>query len=292
MEERFIERGTDYQLRRGTLSVYETNCSCKNVKFHFNRFVLTLMLSGHKTIEGERLKFEFFPGTFFIPEKDAVIDVSIPNASIDNPTKCLVLDIQPAFIKSFYEEIAASEADRDILYHGPTETSTDYFFSNNPLLVKAFEKLYHHQFADQSPARWLAEDLLLKEILLRLFHTEALYLMIDNLNESVEDDKIRKVTTYITNNLEQRLTVHKLSEIAGMGQTSLYNKFKSATGLSPNEYVLQERINHAKVLIQKNRISLKEVAFQCGFNSYEYFSSTFKKVEKTKPSEFKRLKCA
>ncbi|MGD1846760.1 MAG: hypothetical protein ACFB10_15330, partial [Salibacteraceae bacterium] len=85
MEERFIERGTDYQLRRGTLSVYETNCSCKNVKFHFNRFMLTLMLSGHKTIEGERLKFEFFPGTFFIPEKDAVIDVSIPNASIDNP---------------------------------------------------------------------------------------------------------------------------------------------------------------------------------------------------------------
>jgi len=289
MAERFIERGTSYKLRHGMLHIYETNCACKSVKFHFDQFVLTLMLSGHKTIWGDQLKFEFFPGTFFIPEKETVIDVSIPNASIENPTRCLVLEVQPAFIKSFYEEISASEADHGVLFQGSVETSTDYFFSNNRLLIQAFEKLYDHQFADQSPAKSLAEDLLLKEILLRLFQTEALYLMIENFKRSVDDDKIRKLTSYIANNLSQRLTVKKLSEIAGVGQTTLYNKFKSETGLAPNEYVLRERINHAKVLIRKDRSSLKEIAFQCGFNSYEYFSNTFKKMEQTKPSEFRKL---
>ena len=94
---------------------------------------------------------------------------------------------------------------------------------------------------------------------------------------------------YIANNLSEKLTVSKLSKIAGMGQTSFFNKFKSATGYSPNEYILHERINHAKVLIRMNKFSLKEIAYQCGFNSYEYFSSSFKKIEKKKPSDFRRI---
>ena len=289
MAERFIERGTSYHLRNATLSIYETNCACKDIKFHFGQFVLTLMLTGHKTILTDKLRFEFFPGTFFIPEKETIIDVSIPNASLENPTKCLVLEIQPAFIKSFYEEISSSESDGGVLYRGEIETSKDYFFSSNQLLINAFVKLYGLQFDDPSPAKPFVEDLFIKEILLRVFQTEGLYLLIENFRDNTKSDKIRKVTSYIANNLSEKLTVSKLSKIAGMGQTSFFNKFKSATGYSPNEYILHERINHAKVLIRMNKFSLKEIAYQCGFNSYEYFSSSFKKIEKKKPSDFRRI---
>ena len=92
MVEQFIERGTSYSLRNGKLSLYETNCACKDIQFYFDQYVMTLMLSGHKTIVSDHLKFEFFPGTFFIPEKEVINSVSIPNASIYNPTQCLVLE--------------------------------------------------------------------------------------------------------------------------------------------------------------------------------------------------------
>jgi len=90
MQDKFIEKGTHYPLKHGRLSLFETNCSCKDIQFHFKQYVMTLMLSGHKTIESENLKFEFFPGTFFYYlEKETINQVSIPNASFTNPTNVL-----------------------------------------------------------------------------------------------------------------------------------------------------------------------------------------------------------
>ena len=147
MVEHFIERGTAYPCRVGKLMMYETNISCRNVKFFFEDFVLTLMLAGHKTITTDHLKFEFFPGTFFIPERRTINNVSIPNASVDNPTKCLVLELDPSFIQTFYQEILLSETDKDILYQAPINghDPKGYFFSNDRFLIASLVRLYEHQ---------------------------------------------------------------------------------------------------------------------------------------------------
>ena len=47
---KFIERGTHYNFREGRLSVYQTNCRCEDVEFNFDRHVITMMLSGHKSV--------------------------------------------------------------------------------------------------------------------------------------------------------------------------------------------------------------------------------------------------
>jgi len=138
--EKFIERGTDFPLRNGKLSIYETNCSCKGIQFYFEQYVMTLMLSGHKTIVSDNIKFEFFPGTFFIPEKENINSISIPNASFNNPTQCLVLELNPSFIKTVYEEVLHSTLDKNVLF-SPSEASTQtHFLSNDQLLIQAFVK--------------------------------------------------------------------------------------------------------------------------------------------------------
>jgi len=73
MQDKFIEKGTHYPLKHGRLSLFETNCSCKDVQFHFKQYVMTLMLSGHKTIESENLKFEFFLAHFLFLKKKQLI---------------------------------------------------------------------------------------------------------------------------------------------------------------------------------------------------------------------------
>jgi len=288
MEEAFIERGTPFALRQGKLTLYETNCVCKNIQFYFDQYVLTLMLSGHKTIISDNLKFEFFPGTFFIPEKESINHVSIPNASIYNPTQCLVLELKPSYIEAVYEELLSLDPEQKILYTYKEEASNPYFLSNDQLLIQAFIKLYELQSRDRSPSKALVEDLMIKEMLYRLFCTEGLHLLKRNFDKSIGDERIYKVIKYINSNIGEKLSSSGLAKVAGMGQTTFFKVFKDATGHSPIDFVMNERIRRAKILLKKNKLSLQEIAYRCGFNSYEYFCSSFKKVEHMKPSEFKR----
>lgn len=286
--EKFIEKGTDFPLRNGKLSIYETNCSCKGIQFYFDQYVMTLMISGHKTVVSDNLKFEFFPGTFFIPEKESINHIAIPNASFNNPTQCLVLELNPSFMQSVYEEVLHSDVDNTILFNHSESSSQPYFLSNDQLLIQAFIKLYEIQLKDISPGKILIEELIVKEILYLIFSTEGLYLLKSNFEMAIGNEKVYEVVKYIKKNIGQKITTTSLAKIAGMGQTTFFKVFKESTGHSPVDFIMKERISKAKILIEKNKLSLQEVAYKCGFNSYEYFCSRFKKVEGVKPTEFKK----
>jgi len=286
--EKFIEKGTDFPLRNGKLSIYETNCSCKGIQFYFDQYVMTLMISGHKTIVSDNIKFEFFPGTFFIPEKESINHIAIPNASFNNPTKCLVLELNPSFMQTVYEEVLHSTIDKNILFNHSEESLQPYFLSNDPLLIQAFVKLYELQLKDISPGKVLIEELIVKEILYRVFSTEGLHLLKQNFKKAIGNEKVYEVVKYIQHNIGQKITTTSLAKIAGMGQTTFFKVFKDSTGHSPVDYIMNERIRKAKILIQKQQLGLQEIAYRCGFNSYEYFCSRFKKMEGVKPTEFRR----
>jgi AraC-like DNA-binding protein len=287
MTEKFIERATTYSLKIGELSVYETNCPCKDINFHFDQYVFSVMVNGHKTIESNNLKFEFFPGTFFIPEINSVNKVSIPNASIDNPTKCIVLTLHPSFIENYRDEILCHEMSKDIMYNNIDQMDCQFYYSNNNLLTKSLLKIHELVLKDKSTGKPIIIELIAKEMLLRLFQTEALYLLRNNCAKSIENDSIRKVTSYIANNIEKKMTSSNLATIAGMGKTTFFNKFKSETGLTLSNYILNERIKFTKIAIQSNRSSLQTIAYQNGFRSYEYFCRSFKRIVMMKPSEYK-----
>ncbi|MCI4667521.1 MAG: AraC family transcriptional regulator [Bacteroidia bacterium] len=289
MIERFIERGTAYPLQMGTLMVYETNTSCKNVKFFFEQNVLTLMLKGHKTVVSDNLKIEFFPGTLFIPQANVVQTVHIPEASFYNPTKCLVLEIDPAFLQTYYEEILYLENHKELLHSQEASSqAVQHFCSNDKHLVAAFIRLYEQQLGESGSTKDLIDSLVIKEMLARIFNTEGLALLRNNFVKSVPNKKIQKSLTYIKGKLDDQLTVQQLADVSGYGLTTFYKKFREITGMTPVDYILNERIKQSKIMIQKNKLSLKEIAFKCGFNSYEYFCSSFRKLEQLRPSEFKK----
>ena len=134
----------------------------------------------------------------------------------------------------------------------------------------------------------MVEELIIKELIIRLCSTEGMDLLKRNFEKPIDDEKIRKVITFIRNNISQKLTTASLLQVAGLGQTTFFKAFKKSTGQSPTDFILHERIKQAKMLIQIGRLSLLEIAFKCGFNSYEYFCSSFKRIEQIKPSELQK----
>jgi AraC family transcriptional regulator, transcriptional activator of pobA len=96
------------------------------------------------------------------------------------------------------------------------------------------------------------------------------------------DDKLGKYIRFknlIENNLTDHQPVKEIAEKLALNTNSLYNIVKHYTGLSPKEFITNRLILEAKRrLYYSESSSIKELAYELGFNDPEYFSRLFKKV--------------
>lgn len=83
-------------------------------------------------------------------------------------------------------------------------------------------------------------------------------------------------------------SVDNLAQAVSMGRTKFFNKFKTLTGMSPNDYILNCRIKISSAwLKQRQSMQISEIAYALGFNSSHYFSQRFKKKYGVTPTEFR-----
>ncbi|APY08242.1 hypothetical protein BWZ20_07980 [Winogradskyella sp. J14-2] len=92
--------------------------------------------------------------------------------------------------------------------------------------------------------------------------------------------------TIVDNAGNNDFSVHDLSASFGMSRTSLYMKLKNLVDLSPQDFIIHTKLKHAKNLLIRGDLSIKEVAYQSGFSNPKYFSTSFKKFYKMTPSAF------
>ena len=74
-----------------------------------------------------------------------------------------------------------------------------------------------------------------------------------------------------------------------MSPSHFSNIFKKQTGLSPYDYVLITRLNHAKNYLQKSDMNISEIAEKVGFNSESNFIYFFTKNTGISPSKFRKI---
>jgi AraC-like DNA-binding protein len=96
------------------------------------------------------------------------------------------------------------------------------------------------------------------------------------------DDRIAKFIgfkVFVENNLTDHPTIRDIAESLAVSQDSLYQIVKQHSGLSPKEFITNRLILEARRRIHYGeRTSVKELAFDLGFNDPDYFSRLFKKV--------------
>ena len=115
-------------------------------------------------------------------------------------------------------------------------------------------------------------------------------LLIDsNIIKNKEDTSspIFTAINYIQNNFREKIT---LDELANNSCLSLYyfsRLFKKETGYTPYQYITNVRINRAKTLLINSNLQIKEICFECGFNSESNFVTCFKDLSGVTPSNFR-----
>lgn len=105
---------------------------------------------------------------------------------------------------------------------------------------------------------------------------------------SYEDSQFaQKLKAYIEKNISNAdLAVQDLAQAMNVSRTILFVRTKNIFDCSPNNYVLNTRINHAKSLLTESGIRVSDVAYQCGFSDPKYFSRCFKKLVGILPKEY------
>lgn len=108
-------------------------------------------------------------------------------------------------------------------------------------------------------------------------------------NTSANSSLINNSIYFINNNFKSKLSLEDIANSVSISPFHFSRIFKKETGYSPYEYMIIVRLNHAKYLLHTSNMLIKEIAFECGFNSESNFIITFKKHTNMSPREFRNV---
>ncbi len=88
----------------------------------------------------------------------------------------------------------------------------------------------------------------------------------------------KRLRDYVHDKLGTPIRLEDLARVAGLGLDRLLPAFRRSFGISPWQYVIQQRLRQARRLLRRSPgLGITNIALECGFSSHSHLSTTFKK---------------
>lgn len=97
------------------------------------------------------------------------------------------------------------------------------------------------------------------------------------------------VMKYIQQNYASKITLDILSDKFSCSQSMLVKCFKREYGTTIMNALMDIRLKKAAEYLKNGRLSVKEIAAECGFSEQNYFSKAFSKKYNCSPSEYRKI---
>jgi len=101
---------------------------------------------------------------------------------------------------------------------------------------------------------------------------------------------IDAVKKYVDKELHRNITLKKISEDLHFSCAYLGQKFKHHENMSYNEYVLKQRMEKAKRLLEQTDLLIYEVANMVGYTEIDWFYKKFKAYTGTSAKAYRKIK--
>lgn len=172
------------------------------------------------------------------------------------------------------------------LYDNYRERGNFFLFrpGNTYPFTNALSLLYREQQRKDSLSELVSHNYLTDII-------TSIYLENDKNNRSPLHipEKFIKIRNYLDEHYSEKLELDTLSGLFFLSKYHLAREFKRIFGTTIGEYLLKQRISHAKSLLRFSDLSMDEIAVRCGFSDSGYFIKVFKREEKTTPAKYRKL---
>ena len=282
-----VENRTIFSLNHCELNIFETYQESELVPLKFNDLVVTSMLRGKKVMHlFEDPSFEYLPGETVIVPQNVEMKIDFPEASKDNPTQCIALAIDHKIILDTLDYLN-EKYPKEGKNNSWKLDHENYFFYNNVELAATINKLIK-ECMGSSITKDVIADLTLKELIIRIIQTQTVK-RFDNTTLLDTNSPISPSIDYIRKNIRESIQLKDFSDQACMSTTSFYRYFKREMGMSPIEYILNEKIKYAKKLLSNPNMQINEVSYASGFEDCNYFIRIFKKYEGVTPKQYQLM---
>lgn len=130
-------------------------------------------------------------------------------------------------------------------------------------------------------------ETLFRTIAIHLFQQYA-FPLIQDTEEVQLSFKLDEAIAYINKNLDKNLRVEDIATVVNISKYHFCRLFKSSMGISPYQYLLQQRIKRAKALLQSSsELSIADISLTCGFASQSHLCKCFRKFTGFTPKGYR-----
>lgn len=112
-------------------------------------------------------------------------------------------------------------------------------------------------------------------------------LMKPTVEEQQANTPIEDAIQYIRANIDKSISLEELAGIANLSTYYFAHIFKQQTGFAPLEYVINTRIERAKILLAKTTIPVAEIAYEVGYGSSNSLINAFVKRVGVSPRSYR-----
>ncbi len=98
-----------------------------------------------------------------------------------------------------------------------------------------------------------------------------------------------KTERFIDKNLDRSISVEQLAELCELSSAEFSRQFRGSFGAPPHKFMTTERIAEAKRLLRNTDWPIAEIALTVGFANQAHFTSSFRKIASTTPSQYRRF---
>ena len=102
---------------------------------------------------------------------------------------------------------------------------------------------------------------------------------------SLTQAQLQPAIDYIHAYLNRNLSLTELANVINISPTYFASLFKRAMGISPHQYVIQQRVEKAKEMLSKTDLAIADIALQVGFSSQSHLTQQFKQVTGITPKQ-------
>jgi AraC family transcriptional regulator len=106
--------------------------------------------------------------------------------------------------------------------------------------------------------------------------------------QGLDARRLKRALDWLEQHHTQDVSLDTLADVVAMSKFHLIRLFKQSTGLSPYQWVLRRRLEHAMQLLQQGQLAIAQVAYAVGFADQSAFGTHFKKHFGRTPGEVRR----
>ncbi len=261
----------------GAFHYYGNHPAHETPEHYHSHHLLHIHLNG---LEGVEVTLDRYRHVEHIGDGNIFItpaNVNHSTALLGQDSEFIVLDLDPTFI---------SNSTREFIELDSVEI-VPCFNQSDPLIYQIGLSLLAELTADGSGNRFYVESLFtaLSAHLLRKYASHRQKIPQDS--DCLPKYKLQQARTYINAHLDQDIRLADLAQVVGMSQYYFCRRFRQSVGISPYQYVIQQRIERAKWLLKQRDLAISEIALECGFANQDHLTKTFRQLVGMTPKAYR-----